>query len=303
MKFSVSLTCGVSRAISAAEIQDIAALAEDLGYYGVYTTDHYWYGIPLLQSVSTAALIAGATAKVKIGFCIYQLPIRHPIAAAKEMGQIDALSDGRLIAGVGTGSSEREFVSLGLDFNQRGAMLDESMEAITKLWTQDKASHHGNFWNFTDVSIDPKPIQKPYPPFWIGSWTGSTRPARRVARHAAGWQASGLHSRIEDVAIGWTQICKACEEIGRDPNEIGRSYVNTIVKFGNSPDDAWSKMPNISAFSDGRDYCFLGTPDDVAAKLQRLADTGTQEVAFMLGVEDQDTMRTLAEDVMPRFAD
>lgn len=301
MKFSLSLTSGVQRPVSAAEIQDMAAQAESFGFHGVYTTDHFWYGIPLLQSVSTAALIAGATSKVKVGFCIYQLPIRHPIAAAKEMGQIDVLSGGRLVAGVGTGSSAREFKSLGLDFSQRGAMLDESLAAVTKLWTEEASSHAGVFWQFEDVCIDPKSIQDPHPPIWIGSWTGAMRPARRVAKYAAGWQASGLHSRIEELAAGWAQIENACAEIGRDPNEIGRAYVNAVVRFGVSPDDAWSKMPDISAFSDGRDYCFLGTPDDVAAKLQRLADTGIQEVAFLLGVEDQPILQTLAAEVMPRF--
>ena len=302
MKFSLSLSSGTDRPISAKDIASYGATAEKLGYHAVYMTDHYYHLHPNYHSLGAAAVIAATTTTIKIGFSAYQAPLRHPIAAAKELAHLDALCEGRLIAGLAAGSYAAEFDAFGHAFKKRGAMLGESLEIYKLLWTQDNVSYDGEFWSFNDVTIAPKPVQQPHPPIWIGTWTAAPRAARRVAQHAAGWQASGLHSSIASLSEGWAFIEKACDEIDRDPNEIGRAYVNGVIQFAENSDKAWAEFTRHSGRNRERDLCFMGNSDDIAGQVEALRDAGVQEVSFLLGVDADATIQTIATDIMPRFS-
>ncbi|HAA92082.1 MAG TPA: LLM class F420-dependent oxidoreductase, partial [Rhodospirillaceae bacterium] len=169
MKFSISLTSGTDRAISAGEITDFAQQAEALDYHAIYITDHYYHNHPNFHSVSAAAVLCAATRRVKLGFSAYQVPLRHPIAVAKKFTMLDALSEGRFIAALATGSYDKEFEAFGIPFNKRGRMMDEGIRAIKRLWTEDSVDFEGDFWSFENVSVKPKPVQKPHLPIWIAS--------------------------------------------------------------------------------------------------------------------------------------
>lgn len=301
MRMSLSIRPMDGNPVPAKVIARYAELAEELGYHAVYITDHFYITSPNLHSVGAAAVVAAVTDKIKIGFAAYQSPLRHPIAAAKELAGLDILSEGRLIAGLAAGSFEPEFAAFGLPFKRRGAMLEESVKAIRALWTEDKASFAGEFWSFDNVTISPKPIQNPHPPIWIATWTAVPRAARRVALLADGWQASGLHSAIDALPVGGGQIDKACAEIGRAPTEIGRAYVNAVVQFGTSLDDAWDELSRTSSAKRVRDLCLLGTADDIAARIGAIQSNGMDEISFLVAPQDLDLVRRIADELMPRF--
>ena len=172
MKFSISLTSGTDRPISSNEILAFAKRAELLGYHGIYVTDHFFHDYPNFHSVSASAVLCAATENIRIGFSAYQVPLRHPIIVAKEFAMLDALSKGRLVSAFAAGSYAKEFEALGVPFNKRGKMLDEAICAIKKLWKEDNASFRGEFWSFENVTLVPKPVQKPGMPIWIASWSG-----------------------------------------------------------------------------------------------------------------------------------
>jgi probable F420-dependent oxidoreductase len=303
MRFSISFTSGTDRAISARDITAFAKNAEALGYYAIYVTDHYYHLHPNFHAVSAAAVLAAATERVKLGFSAYQVPLRHPIAVAKKFTMLDALSEGRMIAGLATGSYDKEFEAFGIPFNKRGKMMDEGLNAIKKLWTEDNVSFSGEFWSFEDVTIKPKPVQQPHLPIWIASWTGGGRPARRVAEHGDGWQSSGLHTPIEQLKPGWEFIEQACGEIDRDPTTIGRAYVNIVTHFAETPDKAWGEFVALSEKNKTRhrELCFLGDTSDIVAKLQELQAAGMEEATFLLGVDDIEKAKIIANDIMPKF--
>jgi probable F420-dependent oxidoreductase len=301
MRFSVTLRPDSGDPVTAGEIAAFARLAESLGYHAVYITDHYYITTPNLHSVGAAAVVAATTERIRIGFAAYQAPLRHPIAAAKELASLDILSNGRLIAGLAAGSFEPEFRALGLPFARRGAMLDEAVRAIKCLWTEEKASFAGNFWSFENVTIHPKPIQKPHPPIWIATWTAAPRAARRVAEHADGWQASGLHSAVDALPDGNRHIDDACAAIGRDPEEIGRAYVNTIVEFGATPEEAWQTLNRGANAKRERALCLLGDAAAITGRIEAMQRHGMQEVSFQLAPSSLDTMRRIAGEVMPHF--
>ena len=301
MRFSLTLRPATGDPVSAKDIARFAELAESLGYYAVYITDHFYITSPNLHSVGAAAVVAGATETIKIGFAAYQAPLRHPIVAAKELASLDILSGGRFIAGLAAGSFEPEFAALGIPFKRRGAMLEESVQAIKALWTGDHVTFKGQFSSFENVTINPKPIQKPHPPVWIATWTAVPRAARRVAAHADGWQASGLHTDADALPLGVAQIEKACAEIGRDPAAIGRAYVNTIVQFGATPEKAWEDLTRESNAKREKHLCLLGDAAAIIRRIEILRAHGMQEISFQLAPWSYDTIRRIAGEVMPHF--
>ena len=143
MRMSLTLRPLDGRPVPARDIAAFSVQAEERGFHAIYLTDHLYYPSPNLHSVSAAAVVATATETIRVGFAAYQAPLRHPIAAAKELASLDILSDGRLIAGLAAGSYGPEFAAMGVPFDRRGAMLEEAIEAIKRLWTEDDVSFFG----------------------------------------------------------------------------------------------------------------------------------------------------------------
>ena len=168
-------------------------LAETLGYHFVMTSDHIAvtadvedrYPAPFYEPLSTLGWLAGITKTMEIGSTVIIVPYRNPLETAKACANIDQLSGGRFIFGVGVGWAEGEFDVLGAPFNRRGAMTDEYLEAIKQLWTEDIASFEGKYVSFKDIRTAPRPVQQPHPPIWVG---GPSKAAmRRAVRHGSAW--------------------------------------------------------------------------------------------------------------------
>ena len=127
----------------------------------------------------------GATERIRVNSSIAILPLQHPVVTAKALSTIDWMSGGRAMVTFAVGWLKEEFDLLGVDFAQRGAMADEYIEAIIELWTKDDPVYEGQYVTFRDVAFEPKPVQKPHLPIWIGG--DADAPLKRAARHAAGW--------------------------------------------------------------------------------------------------------------------
>src|SRR5690606_13072316 len=152
LRMSISVAGGRGGATTARDLAAYASRAEELGFHAIYFTDHFVYTGPTMHSGSAFAAMAGATERIRLGFAAYVLPLRHPIAAARELATLDALCGGRLVAGLATGSHEPEFEAFGIPFAERGRRLDEGIEALRALWTEPQATYRGRFWQFEDVA-------------------------------------------------------------------------------------------------------------------------------------------------------
>jgi alkanesulfonate monooxygenase SsuD/methylene tetrahydromethanopterin reductase-like flavin-dependent oxidoreductase (luciferase family) len=148
---------------------------------------HYVYGdIRWLQPIPTLArLCAEVDDHVKIGTMVLEVPLYHPIALAEEIATLDILCGGRLVIGAGAGYREAEFTAFGIDFKRRFAMMDESLQLMKMLWTQEEVTFHGKFWQVEGVRPHIQPRQLPHPPIWIGALRESG--VRRSARLGDGW--------------------------------------------------------------------------------------------------------------------
>lgn len=167
--------------------------AEAMGYdmiaipeHFVIPTDHVELSGPhYLQSTVAQAYIAGATEKIRLNSCVTVLPLQHPIVLAKALATADWMSGGRMMVTFGVGWLEREFEFLGVPFKERGRIADEYLEAIIELWTSESPRFEGTYVSFRDMVFEPKPVQKPHLPIWIGGDADAA--LRRAARFASGW--------------------------------------------------------------------------------------------------------------------
>ena len=167
--------------------------ADELGYDMISTPEHFIIpnehldlsGPHYFHAAAAQAYFAGATQRILINSSVAILPLQHPVVTAKALATIDWLSSGRAIATFGVGWLEKEFEILGVPFRERGRMADEYLAAIIELWTSDAPCFEGEYVAFRDVAFEPKPVQKPHLPIWIGG--DSDAALKRAARFASGW--------------------------------------------------------------------------------------------------------------------
>lgn len=203
MRFSVGLP-GLNRyppavdhswaaALTTADFQRLARAADDLGYDSVNIPEHIVMPAELAptmgahwpHALTAMAFVAGATSRIRVNSSVIVLPYHNPLVLAKAIATLDVLSGGRTIVSVGIGHAEREFEALGIPFGHRGRMSDEYLEAMKVLWTEDCPTYRGRFVTFENIVFEPKPVQGPHPPVWVGGNSGAA--LRRAARHGQGW--------------------------------------------------------------------------------------------------------------------
>jgi F420-dependent oxidoreductase-like protein len=179
---------------------------------------------PIYEGWTLQAAIAEATQRVRIGCLVTGNTYRNPALLAKEAVTVDHLSGGRLEFGIGAAWAEIEHEMYGIEgLDHRVGRLSESLRIIKSLFTEERTNFEGRYYHFKDAIANPKPIQKPYPPFWIGA-SGPTT-LRLVARHADVWNiAGGDPDRVKELT---PMLEEACGAVGRDPAEIRRS-----IQFG-----------------------------------------------------------------------
>ncbi len=141
-----------------------------------------------LEPVVALAAAAVCTSRARLGASVFILGHRHPVVMAKMLTSIDALSNGRLICGVGVGWWKEELEILGAPFHERGRQADEMLRVFKALWTEDNPSFAGEYFRFSDIGFAPKPVQKPHPPIWVGG--DSPGAFRRVVTLGDGWHAT-----------------------------------------------------------------------------------------------------------------
>jgi probable F420-dependent oxidoreductase len=142
-------------------------------------------GSRFAEGIAASAVLMGATERIHMLTYILALPYRHPLVLAKQIGTMEFLAGGRFTLGTAVGHLEREFETLGIPFEQRGPMTDEYLKALKEVWTSEHPKFHGDFVKFDNILVEPKPVQKPHPPIFIGG--NSPAAMRRAAVHGDGW--------------------------------------------------------------------------------------------------------------------
>lgn len=202
--------------------------ADDSGFDHCWNMDHFaTLGDDgtgrIFDAWTMLAAMAEVTSHVRIGCMVTGNTYRHPGVLAKQAVTVDHLSGGRLEFGLGSAWAEREHTMLGLEFGtagQRLDRLDEACRVIRSLWTEAETSHAGTHYQLASAIAEPKPVQQPYPPIWIGG-SGRKRTLRITAEYADAWNAAG--GSPEEIAELSVVLDQHCADIGRDPSEIRRT--------------------------------------------------------------------------------
>jgi probable F420-dependent oxidoreductase len=209
----------------------VARRAEALGFESVWVPEHlvfptaftskYPYSadgvppvtvdMPLLDPLMILAHLAAVTSTIRLGTNVYVLPLRHPIVTARLAVTLDVLSQGRLSLGIGVGWLEEEFRAVGVDFDTRGGRTREAVRVMKTLFSEREASFHGRHFSFDPVRFEPKPVQKPHPPFIFGGETGTA--LARAAALGDGWY--GVGHDPETAAVQVQKLRALLAEAGR----------------------------------------------------------------------------------------
>jgi probable F420-dependent oxidoreductase len=243
-------------------IVEAAKQAEAVGFDAIFVNDHIVVGSDarsapwtnVYDPIVSMSFIAAHTSRIGVGVSVLIMPYRNPIASAKALATIDLMSGGRLTVGVGVGWNEAEFAALGVSFHERGARTNEYLRLWLACWAPGTVSFSGKFFSFSDMFVNPKPVQQPHPSIWIGGTSDAA--LRRAARFAAVWQPTPLP--VAQLVERQAALRKACEAIDRDPIPTRMSFrVEFSTITGNTP-PAGKERPT------GH-----GTPAEVAADLLR----------------------------------
>ena len=264
---------------SADTIVRVAERAEDWGLDSFWLSDHLLAPSPELDVVATLSLLASRTSKMKLGPSVLLLNLRHPLMVAKSFASLDYLSGGRMVMAVGTGANLADYAACGIPPQSRGKRLDEGIEVLRTVWKNPKASYHGRFFNFDDVTIDPRPMARTNNDFGtMDIWVGGRSDAalKRAARMADGFFASfqtpdefgASMAKVHDYAAGY----------GRANARIESGLI-LLCRIASSRERALEEMrPMLNAMGRGAEQ-FLersvyGSADDVIGRLSQYVAKG-----------------------------
>jgi probable F420-dependent oxidoreductase len=259
-----------------------------------YTLDRrHPSGGDALEALSILGVVAGATERLRLVTSVLVLPYRNPVLAAKMVASLDVLSGGRVTLGVGVGWLKEEFEALDApDFEKRGAVSDEWIAILKTLWTRTPASFEGKFYRFADIRAEPLPLQKPYPPIWVGGHSPAA--LRRTARHGDGWHPVGA---IAASPLPPEEMVRHLDTLKRLTEAEGRDFSTLTISYKAPLYDA--AVPD----RDGARRSFSGTPQEIAADIRAFAGIGVHELIFDFRArsipESLEALQRFAAQVMP----
>jgi len=247
-------------------------IADDSGFDHCWNMDHFASlggddTLDIFEAWTLLAGMAARTTRTRIGCSVTGNTYRHPAVLAKAAVTVDHLSGGRLEFGIGAGWAENEHTMLGLPFGtarDRADWLEEALPIIRSLWTEPRTTFTGKHYLLTEAVAEPKPVQTPHPPIWIGG-VGRRRTLRMAAEHAAVWNAPG--GSPAEVAELSAVLDGHCADIRRDPAEIRRSVQIRV------PADAAALVDEVAGFVGvGVTEIILIVAAEPVAQAERVAD-------------------------------
>jgi len=287
---------------------DVALRAEQLGFHSIWVYDHF-HNVPrpaheaVFECWTTMAAISQRTSRIRLGQMVGCNSYRNPGLLAKITSTLDVISGGRLEWGIGAGWYENEYRGYGFEFpkpKDRIGMLRESVEIVKSMWTNAETTYDGKYYKTVRANCDPKPLQKPTPPVWIGGG-GEQLTLRVVAEHA---DCSNFGGKPDEWAHKREILKGHCAAVGRDEAEIRKTWSPEV--FIRSTEKELAERTKGGLWGDSvenwRDNNLVGTPEQVAEKVATYVGLGCSGfIPWCADYPDTETMELLATKVMPEF--
>jgi probable F420-dependent oxidoreductase len=285
---------------------DLAVKAEQIGFDSVWVGDSI-LARPRFEALTTLASIAMLTKQVELGTAVYLTPLRHPVPLAHTVGNLDLLSGGRFVFGIGMGPGtstvREEYAACGVDFHQRGLLQEEGLRIMKGLWTGEPFSFEGKRFQIREARLHPLPARPGGPPVLLAG--ASERPLRRVAQYADGWLP--ISRDAAEFSRNWKLIEQYSSEAGRDPAKFLRILyvtlnVNRDASRAEEETEAFLQSyygPSHKIISQTQAIC-PGEPGRCADFLRSFADAGVSQFIVRFAARDQEPqMESLLSEVLP----
>jgi alkanesulfonate monooxygenase SsuD/methylene tetrahydromethanopterin reductase-like flavin-dependent oxidoreductase (luciferase family) len=282
------------------QIISLAQYAETLGYDSISVNDHIVFHTSWLDAISTLSAVAVSTIRILIGTSILNIVVRNPVVCAKALAAIDILSSGRLFAGVGPGSSPVDYDACGIDFSERWPRFSEALEILVTLLTSNSNSisrpldYKGKYYTLKDILLTPKPVQKPHPPIYVGSW-GSDVGLKRLAKYSDGWMASAYNITPTKFKERWNFLLAYRKSLGKEEEPFDNSVMSMFGYISDDKDEVHKVVKDIlspalrRSAEDLEQMLLFGSLDECLRKIRNLVDAGVRRIHFwpVLDYEDQ----------------
>ena len=294
MKFGLCIP-HYGKALPIGDLRTTLENAEAMGFDSVWVSDHVVTPEHMQASVGpifydpfvVLTCAAALTRRVKLGSTVIVVPYRNPLVVAKMVATLDALSEGRIILGVGAGGAPDEFSALGLPSHQRGRRTDEYLRLMVALWTQDPTDFQGRFFSFTGVRFGPKPVQKPHPPIWVGGRSDAA--LRRAVAFGEAWHPTSM--ALPALKERMARLKELSQQAGREQGPA--VTIHQGIRVDKSPVPGEDRRP-------GR-----GTPQQLREDMERYREMGIPAVVCRFSAGDFDelwqAMESFATGVIPHF--
>ena len=302
------------------QLMSLFTLADRLGFHSAWGNDHLntprearlRYPKPpnVYEILITLASAATLTERIRLGVAALSLPLREPVALAKQLATLDVLSKGRVNLAAGIGHYREEFTNIHprLRKSHWGEMFEEALEALHLIFTQETASHSGKHYEFEDIALPPKPLQDPFPIYITG--TGPRTP-ERVVRWGTGWMLTAVGGQTLGERVD--AVKRLTEEAGRDPSTLDMAHT-IAMRVDSTHEKAVERFRNSVLMNSPRglgerSYKFtkcIGSPEEVAAQIWALNREGIEHVIIQdFAVDDfeemQEQVQLFGEEVLTLF--
>jgi probable F420-dependent oxidoreductase len=281
-------------------VVNFAKKCEAMGCQSMWTIDRIAYDN--LEPLTVLAAAAGATQKIRLGTSVLLGNLRHVSHVAKVVSTLDFISNGRVTLGLGFGSRENDYKAVEIPFEHRGSRAVEQVQLMKRLWTEDNVTFKGKFYSVENLSVGPKPIQKPHPPIWTGG-------SAEVALKRAGTWADGFicgSSAIPDFPSTWEKIAGYARAAGRDPNRIRKAGLTFMAIHDDQSKAVRAVEDYVMRYygrlrADVANTSLVGSPAAIAERLGAFLSRGLD--TLIIGVADPDPRQLdlFGEKVLPKI--
>ena len=288
-----------------AGLQHFLRRAEELGFGSAWTQEQVIGDLPVLGPLETLAYAAACTTRVRLGCAVLISSLYSPVHLAKSLATLDQLSGGRLEIGLATGGGYRMFGAFGVDRTSFVARFNEGLTVMRRLWTEERIDHDGRFFQLDGAAMEPKPVQRPAPPIWLGG--AAPAALRRAVEHADGFFGAGSQSTAA-FAEQVRTVREALDDAGRDPSTFRiakRVYVTVdddATRARQRMGEALRRLYGYFGAPDLSVVAVTGPPAAVVDGVRDVCEAGAELVLLNPLVDDADQLGRLAAEVVPALS-
>ena len=289
---------------SLARLRSTVDAARASGFAAVSANDHFVFSTPWLDGPTALAAVADSVGEMTVATTVSLVALRGPVPAAKMLAALDVLTEGRLVAGLGPGSSRKDYDALGIPFEERWKRFDEAVVILRRLVGGGPSPPAARYYRLPEGDLTPAPRQSGGIPLWIGSW-GSVAGLRRVARLADGWLASAYNTTPERFAAARALLADELQAHGRNPDDFPNALSTMWTWVTESRADADRALTKVLAPLLGRDpeelraQVCIGPAAHCAELLSRYAEAGCRRVYIWPLGDEAGQIELVADKVAP----